>query len=51
MWEASHDKCPSCHSQNTKVNKSYKAHISRICGDCGAYYNVPKITAENYFQP
>ena len=43
---ANPDECPECGSSNTKVNKSYKAHIKRVCGDCGHYYNVPKITAE-----
>jgi hypothetical protein len=43
---ASPEECPSCHSKNTKVNKAYKAHIKRVCADCGTYYNVPKTTAD-----
>jgi predicted nucleic acid-binding Zn-ribbon protein len=43
---ASPEQCPECGSMNTKVNKTLKASIKRVCGDCGHYYNVPKSAAE-----
>jgi hypothetical protein len=42
---ASPDSCPSCGSKNTKVNKTLKTAIKRVCGDCKHYYNVPKSAA------
>jgi hypothetical protein len=43
---ANHEECPQCQSRNTKVNKTLKASVKRVCSACGIYYNVPKSAAE-----